>query len=135
MSDFLSQGVESQDRSLTSQEIEPIFWLLENGDPAHRSLSVQLQHLSVAGKCNCGCPTIYFALDGEPVGRKGEQIISDFLANVGGAMFGVMLFQTDGKPSSLEVYSCAGIDEPFGLPAIDSIYPFEDRGQHRPSSE
>lgn len=75
----------------------------------------------VAEKCSCGCPTVYFALDGVPVTRKGEQLISDWRAEVDGNRVGVMLFQTDDGVSSLEVNSIAGTDKPFGLPAIGSI--------------
>lgn len=58
--------------------------------------------------------TVDFALDGVPVERKGEQLISDWLAEVDGEQVGVMLFQTKGKISTLEVYSLAGSDKPFG---------------------
>ena len=64
---------------------------------------------------------MYFALDGAPVPRKGERLVSDHLASVNGMEVGIMLFETDGLLSSLEVYSCPGTDEPFGLPQIASI--------------
>jgi hypothetical protein len=56
-----------------------------------------------------------------PVERRGEQLISDWLAEVEGEPVGVMLFQTNGIISTLEVYSLAGSDKPFGLPAIESM--------------
>jgi hypothetical protein len=50
-------------------------------------------------------------------------LISDHLATVDGQEVGVMLFETEGQLSSLEVYSCAGSDLPFGLPKIDTLKP------------
>jgi hypothetical protein len=108
-------------RPLTQQEREVVRWLIENAHRDVGDLSSQIERLTVAGKCKCGCPTVDFALDGVPVERKGEQLISDWLAEVDGEQVGVMLFQTNGKISTLEVYSLAGSDKPFGLPAIESM--------------
>jgi hypothetical protein len=108
-------------RPLTQQERDLVRWLVEHGHKDAGDLLSQIERLTVASKCTCGCPTVDFALDGVPVERKGEQVISDWIADVDGESVGVMLFQTDGKISTLEVYSLAGSDKPFGLPAIESI--------------
>ena len=79
----------------------------------------------VAGKCQCGCPTVYFETEGKPVSRRGEEIVSDFMARVNDVDYGVMLFVNEGHLSSLEVYACAGHDKPFDLPPISSLYPFD----------
>lgn len=121
-----SKGVEWLKRPLLLQERDLVLWLIEHSHPDARRLLPQIDRLTVAGKCNCGCPTVYFALDGEPVPRKGEQLISDWLAKVDSDLVGVMLFQTDDQISSLEVYSCAGTDKPFGLPSIDTIMGYEN---------
>jgi hypothetical protein len=113
------------------QEDGLIRWLLDHSDVDPELFNSQLSDVTVASKCNCGCPTIYFAYRGEPVTRKGEHLISDYLATVEGQEVGVMLFERDGYLSSLEVYSCAGADKPFGLPEIESLYPYEDLAQHR----
>ena len=109
-------------RPLTQHERDLIRWLIEHGDPGATHLLSQLDRLSVAGKCTCGCPTIDFELDGEIVSPKGERVVSDWLAKVDGEPVGVMLFEANGKINSLEVYSCSGSKEPFGLPSIDSIF-------------
>jgi hypothetical protein len=82
----------------------------------------------------CGCPTIYFAFKGEPVSRKGEHLISDHLATVEGMDVGVLLFQSGGTLSSLEVYSAQGTDKPFGLPKIESLYSWEELARRRAES-
>jgi hypothetical protein len=50
--------------------------------------------------------------------RKGERIIANYLADLSGMEVGVMLFELEGALNSLEVYSHAGSDTPFGLPEI-----------------
>ena len=47
-----------------------------------------------------------------------------------------MLFHSDGRLSSLEVYSMAGVDNPYGLPEINTIYPWEElsKRQANPTS-
>ena len=121
MSEEPTRFLEPIKRPLTDQEREVVVWLLEHSFKNTTDLLPQVERLTVASRCTCGCPTIDFALDGEPVNRKGEQLISDWLAEVDGAEVGVMLFQTNGKLSTLEVYSCAGSDKPFGLPSLESI--------------
>jgi hypothetical protein len=125
------KGLIRVNRAITLQEDGLIRWLLDHSDVDPELFNSQLSDVTVASKCNCGCPTIYFAYRGEPVTRKGEHLISDYLATVEGQEVGVMLFERDGYLSSLEVYSCAGADKPFGLPEIESLYPYEDLAQHR----
>jgi len=113
---------EPHKRPLTGEERDLIRWLVEHSfvDDATR-LMPQIERLSVISKCDCGCPTIDLALDGEPVVRKGEMFISDWLADVNGMPVYVQLWVSNGQISSLEVGSLPGTDQPFGLPAIKSI--------------
>lgn len=118
------KGLAAVDRLATPQEKQLILWLIEHGDAEVSHLRTQVDDLHVISKCICGCPTIYFGSNGEPISRKGEILIADFLAKVNGEDVGVMLFHVEGQLSSLEVYSQAGSAEPFGLPEIASIYPY-----------
>lgn len=106
-------------------------WLLEHGDPGSEKLLDQIEDLLVVSKCNCGCPTVYFALKGEPTSRKGERIVSDYLALVDGEQFGVMLFELGGQISSLEVYCCSGRLKEFGLPGTEMILGYDERSVDR----
>src|SRR5215467_2410911 len=116
------KGLERIQRPLTSDEQELILWLIEHGTYNDKApLLSQIDSIAVCERCTCGCPTVYFALSGKPISRREERIISDHLATVDGNDVGVMLFETDGILSSLEVYSCAGSDQLFGLPEIKSI--------------
>jgi hypothetical protein len=115
-------GLAELRRPLTKDERELIVWLIEHGTYQDKpKLHAQIPRLSVRQRCTCGCPTVYFALNGKPVPRKGERLISDHLASVNGMEVGVMLFETDDNLSSLEVYSCPGTDQPFGLPELASM--------------
>ncbi len=115
-----------------------IRWLLENGEPNASRLVDQINGLKVVSKCMCGCPTVYFALTGNPPSRKGERLVSDWLARMNEELFGVMLFEVGGEISSLEVYSCSGEVTGFGLPEAGMMLGPDDRSVDRlvpPSKE
>jgi hypothetical protein len=133
MSD-VSKGHESINRSLTKHERDLILWLLDHPEEGQHDipqLRSRVDALTVVRKCTCGCPTVYFALEGVPVPRKGEHLISDYLATVDGEEVGIMLFQSGGRLSSLEVHSAAGTDKPFELPAIENLYSWEELSKRR----
>jgi hypothetical protein len=67
-----------------------------------------------------------------PVPRKGESLISDHLAEMDGELFGVMLFESHGKLSTLEVYSQTGNVHTFRLPTIGELFPWEELRNHPP---
>lgn len=116
------KGMEPQDRAITTEERVLIEWLLQHGKPGSQEFLEQVQSLRVVAKCLCGCPTVNFAEQGERVAHEREHILADYLATVNGEDFGVMLFQRGGRLSSLEVYSQAGTEKSFGLPAIKDLY-------------
>jgi hypothetical protein len=120
------KGLEPLNRPITSHERDLIKWLLEHGEPGSERFLGQVDSLTVIFKCACGCPTVNFALEGEPVSHEAEHILSDYLATVDGQDVGIILFQRGGRLSSLEVYSQAGSENPFGLPEIETIYSYEE---------
>jgi len=119
------QGLEPLDRPITTEERSLIQWLLQHGKPGSERFLSQLDSLTVVSKCLCGCPTVNFALQGEAVSQAPENILADFLATEAGEDVGIILFQREGRLSSLEVYSQRGADKPFGLPQIETIYSYE----------
>ncbi len=113
---------EPLNRDLTQHERNLVRWLIEHSHVKDASrLLTQVDRLSVVAKCNCGCPTIDFALDGEPVAQKGEMCISDWVAEVDGMPVYVQLWRSNDRISTLEVGSYPGTNQPFGLPAVESI--------------
>jgi hypothetical protein len=122
MPEVANKFKEPLSRPLTQHERELVRWLIDHSPTDASRLLPQIDRLSVATRCTCGCPTIDFALDGEPVSSKGEKLVSDWLAEVDGMPVGVMLWQSGERISTLEVYSLPGTDSPFGLPAIEYIH-------------
>jgi len=119
------------DRPISQHEADIIRWLLEHGDPKHLPLIDQINSLRVASKCTCGCPTVDFDLGDGINSLVGEGMIADCGATVDDQAVGVLLFARRGLLSTLEVYSCAGSDKPFGLPAIESLYSYDVREVQR----
>jgi hypothetical protein len=117
---------ESQHRPITVKERALIDWLLRHGNPGSEQFLEQLDSLVVVWKCSCGCPTVNFARDEKPVPHEAEHILADYLAIVDGEDVGIILFQSGGRLSSLEVYSQAGTDKPFGLPELETIYSYSE---------
>lgn len=128
--DTLGKGLEPENRPVTAKERSLIEWLLRHGNPSSEQFLQQLDSLFVVSKCSCGCPTVYFAREGESVVHHPERILADYLAKANGEDVGVMLFQREGRLSSLEVYSLAGTDKPFGLPGLEAIYSYEELSKH-----
>ena len=95
------KGLESLRRAVSQEEAEVIGWLIEHGEPGAREYADTLERLTVGARCTCGCPTVYFEIEGNPANRKGEQIISDHLGTVDGQDVGVMLFALGNQLSSL----------------------------------
>ena len=75
---------EPLNRPLTHHERDLVRWLIDHSHKDVSSLLPQIDRLSVVTRCTSGCPTIDFALDGKPVVTKGEQLVSDWLAEVEG---------------------------------------------------
>jgi hypothetical protein len=46
------------------------------------------------------------------------------LGEVDGKLVGIMLFQSGGYLSCLEVYDLDELERPYGLPALESLRPF-----------
>jgi len=122
---------ESQHRPITVKERALIEWLLRNGNRASEQFLEQLDSLVVVWKCSCGCPTVDFAREGKSAPHEAEHILADYLATVDGEEVGIILFQRGGRLSSLEVYSQAGTNKPFGLPEIETIYSYEELAERQ----
>ena len=122
------KGLEAMRRVVTREEAVVIEWLLRHGEQRSDRFFAQIETLTIVSRCTCGCPTVHFEAS-----RKGERLISDQLGTVDGEDVGVMLFELNGRLSSLEVYSCAGADKPFGLPKLEDLYTFEDASKRKTS--
>lgn len=86
----------------------------------------QLDHARITGRCTCGCPTVdisvptEFRIENPPLDRP----LVDAFARVDGKLVGVMLFQTGGLLSLLEIYPLDDFENSaFGLPAAATLEP------------
>ncbi len=122
---------ESQHRPISVKERALIEWLLQHGNPGSEQFLEQVDSLVVVWKCSCGCPTVNFAREGKSAPDGAEHILADYLATVDGEDVGIILFQRGGRLSSLEVYSQAGTDKPFGLPEIETIYSYQELAERQ----
>jgi hypothetical protein len=115
-------------RPLTVDELELLRWMLEHGSDDLRSFLPQIQGMRAAQSCKCGCPSIRFEIaESAPLGSDyGERVVGDFEGKTArGELVGVLLFQSAGKLTELEVYSMdgeiKGDSQEFGLPTTDSM--------------
>jgi hypothetical protein len=111
-----------QQRSATVEEQRLITWLLTHAAvaPEPRPFLEQVATLAVLGRCECGCPSVDFAAEGQ---SGGASIVADAhgLSPEGPAV-GVILWARDGRLSGLEVYDYEGA-HPYSLPRPESLSP------------
>jgi len=110
-----------EERSLSSEELALLEWLVDRGRPDAGEYRDQIPKLRVVSKCGCGCPTVDFAIG--PTRKIGpSQIIADGEGkSPEGAAVGVILHVREGEISELEVYSTTGEATIFSLPRPESI--------------
>jgi hypothetical protein len=114
-----------QVRPLSNEERALIMWLLLHGDPSARQFLPQLDRTLARGNCACGCPSIDLIVS-EPTSTPGVEpiILVDFVGTVGGKNVGVVLRQTGGCLSELEVYGLTGNPNQFCLPDLSTLRPW-----------
>ena len=114
------------DRPLSSEERAIAEWLLRHADSSAISFLSQLDNARVTGQCNCGCPTVHLRVaEGTPRAEPQDNPIGDALGEVNGNMVGVMLLQSGGHLTCLEIYDLSDIQHPYGLPELKTLRPFE----------
>ena len=112
-------------RELSIEEQALIKWLIANGSPEAKAYESQLPLLRIVGGCDCGCPTVNFAVGSRREISGPPRIIADFIGMTpAGIEVGVILFAAGEQISELEVYSLSGAEGKFSLPAIASLHPF-----------
>ena len=113
------------DRHLTSDERAISEWLLLNADPPATAFLHQLDSARVTGQCSCGCPTVDLQIGPDtPRAEPRDNPVGDAIGEVNGKMVGVMLLQSQGYLTCLEVYDLSDIEHPYCLPDLSSLKPF-----------
>jgi hypothetical protein len=66
------KGMQPENRPVTANERCLVEWLLQHGNPGSDQFLKQVESLVVVSKCSCGCPTVNFAQEGDPVAQDAE---------------------------------------------------------------
>jgi hypothetical protein len=113
-------------RDLTAEERRLVRWMLEHGEPEARDFLGQLDRARVTPwRCECGCASINFSVDGQPKPSGGLRPIGDFIFGTENEVSGIFVYQQSGVLAGVEVYGMAG-DAPTALPTPDMLRSFSD---------
>jgi hypothetical protein len=112
-------------RPLNQDERELLVHVLKKFIANAEKYLEQLDNSVVVGKCLCGCPTIdlWKAGEEEPPGERARAFWGGNGTNAAGELVGLLLFQTDGVLSCLEIIPY-GDERHCDLPRLDSIEEF-----------
>lgn len=113
------------DRPLSAEERSIAEWLLHNASKHGASYLPQLEAARITGQCSCGCPTVDLKISSETLRAEPvDNPVGDATGEVNGKMVGVMLLQSGGYLTCLEVYDLSDIERPYGLPDMKSLRAF-----------
>ena len=109
-------------RPLNPDEREFLVYLLNKFVPNPENYLSQLERVVVVGQCACGCPSIDMWKAGEEPapGERSHVFWSGSGTNAVGELVGLLLWQTDGMLSGLEIFPCSD-ERDCGLPCLESI--------------
>jgi hypothetical protein len=111
-------------RPLTVEERRLVQWMLENGSPEAKQFLPQLEMAEATSwRCPCGCASFNFAIAGHQA-PPGVHFIADFLFGGDEDLCGIILFESQGLLSGLEVIGNA-VDAPKFLPWPESLRPWD----------
>lgn len=113
-------------RTLKSEELQLARWMLEHGTAEASAFLPQLDFAEVTSwKCQCGCASINFQIQEQPLPPPGVHILGDYVVGDGNEVSGVFIFESGGLLSGIEFYSVGG-DALQVLPGIEELRPLEN---------
>lgn len=115
-------------RPLTTEENHLVYWLLRHGKDGAEKYLKDLELAKVSGKCQCGCASVDFSINGKSVDSpSGMVIVSDYLWRTeNNALCGCFVFIIEDQLAGLEVYSVDGKETPIKLPLPSQLQPLEN---------
>ena len=119
----------NEDRVLTPDETAVLTWLLQNGEASAKPAVSQVDRLRVSSRCQCGCCSIDFSVDGAvPPANSGMEVVSDFWWRTSrGNLCGVFAFLRNGMLAGMDFWSIDGQETPSELPQITDLRPMSHR--------
>ncbi|MCW8128010.1 hypothetical protein [Microbulbifer halophilus] len=114
-------------RPLSEREKELLFWLSTHPTSDVHIPGNEIDDLSIAAECGCGCASVDFAIGGEPISQEnGITIVADYLYKSSEQnQMGCFLFLSNGHLGGIEVWSVDGAETPKNLPAPQELYSYE----------
>lgn len=110
-------------RAFRPEELQLARWMLEHGSAEASAFLPQLDQAKVTSwKCPCGCASINFQIQGQPLPPPGVHILGDYIVGEGDKASGVFIFESGGLLSGIEFYSLGG-DALKVLPAVEELRP------------
>ena len=120
-------------RPLTEAERQLARWMLEHGASDATGYLVQLESAEVTSwRCQCGCASIMFQIQGHAKAPPGVDILGDFLTGEGEDLSGAFIYSSVGLLKGIEVYGLAG-DAPHVLPQPEDLRAFKEGLEIMPS--
>ena len=109
-------------RPIAPAETELVRWLLARAGlrTAVDALATQVAGLLVAGRCDCGCPSVEFLVEG--LSATASIVAEAEGQTPDGTSVGVLLWARAGRLSGLEVYD-RGDSVNGALPRPEDLYP------------
>lgn len=96
--------------------------MIDHAPGETQNARLQLEQATVVGKCECGCPSVDFAIDGkEPPEDSGMQIVREYVYGSEDHTNGAMIFQCGGQLAGIEFYSLNADPVPPDLPDCSSL--------------
>jgi hypothetical protein len=112
----------TKSRPLTGEEFKLATWLLTNSELPDTEKTKYLDQLSravVAGKCGCGCASIYLEIQNEKKPEGGLTPLCESI--VGENEHGLFIYSQEGILSGIEIYTLADQDPRAEFPKIEEL--------------
>ena len=109
-----------ENRPISDRERAVVAWLLANA-PVNAPLEhllPRVPELRVVGRCDCGCASVDFEVDGQSGGS--HPIADAYAASSTGLKCGLILWGRDGAITGLEIYEM-DLGTTRELPSIDKL--------------
>jgi hypothetical protein len=118
-------------RPLSSAEKQLVRWMLANGPASAVGFLPQVDLLEVTSwKCQCGCASLQFEMEGCPASTGGMRPLAEYVFGLDPERSGIFVYEQAGRLAGIEVYGLTG-EAAKTLPTISDLEPFGDRVRSR----
>ena len=109
-------------RDLSPEERAVTEWMIRHGNGELDRRLDELSRATVVWGCDCGCPSVNFAIDGrESPADAGMELFGEFSYEAEGGLYGAFIFESGGQLAGIEFYPLAAEWGSFELPDPESL--------------